>query len=109
VDYINLLNHDNLSMIWRYYLNLVYFIFDKIFKFYHIVFLFIFTPNYNLWFFEWKFVIAKEKRLEIFVKKSLDLSIIPIKLFGDVKNVEKFVDIAHKILLKILIPLNVDL
>ncbi len=49
VNYENLPNHDNLSMIWIYYLKLVCFVFDKLLKFYHIVFLFIFTPNQNLW------------------------------------------------------------
>jgi len=51
LNYTNFVNHDNLSMIWRYYLNLVYFVFDKFLKFYHIVFLFIFAPNQNLWLF----------------------------------------------------------
>jgi hypothetical protein len=30
VNYTNLPNHDNLSRIWRYYLNLVYFALDKL-------------------------------------------------------------------------------
>jgi hypothetical protein len=54
VSYINLPNHNNINMIWRYYLNLFYFVFDKFLKFYHIVFFFIFTPNQNLWLFGWK-------------------------------------------------------
>jgi hypothetical protein len=55
MNYTNFPNHDNLSMIWKYYLNLIYFVFGKLFKFYHIVFLFVFTPNQNLWIFGWKF------------------------------------------------------
>jgi hypothetical protein len=55
MNYANFPNHDDLSMIWKYYLNLIYLVFGKFFKFYHIVFLFVFTPNQNLWVFGWKF------------------------------------------------------
>ncbi len=61
VNYANLPNHDNLSMIWKYYLNLVYFVFDKILKFYHVGFLFIFTPNQNLSLFRWKILTTLKK------------------------------------------------
>jgi hypothetical protein len=38
-------NHDNLGMIWKYYLSLIYLILEKLLNFYHIVFLFVFTLN----------------------------------------------------------------
>jgi hypothetical protein len=72
MNYANFPNHDNQSMIWRYYLNLVYLVFDKLLKFYHIVFLFIFHPTRTYDFLNGNFSNLK-KRLEIFVEKSPDL------------------------------------
>ncbi len=87
MNYVNFLSHDNLNMIKRYYLNLVSFVLDKLLKFYHIVFLFVFTPNQNLWFFGWNFLIILKKMFEKDLLKNPQIyEVIPIELFVDMKN-----------------------
>jgi len=48
-----------------------------------------------------------KKRLEIFVEKSLDLWNNSIELIVDIKNLQKFVKVAHRTMLEILVILNV--
>jgi len=52
-------------------------------------------------------LITLKKRFEILVKNPHIYETIPIELFVDMKIVQKFVKVSHRIVLEILIPLNV--
>jgi len=70
-------------MIWKYYIYLVYLIFDKLLKKFHIIFLFIFTPNQNLW----MQILATLKKGYKYLLKNLQIyEVIPIEVFVDMKK-----------------------
>ncbi len=52
-------------------------------------------------------LVILKKLLKIFVEKSLNYEIIPIELFVDMKNLKKFVKVAHRTMLEYLIIVNV--
>jgi len=89
-------------MIWRYYLNLVYCVLDKLLKFYHIVFFLYSHPTKTYDSLDGNF-----SSFKFFVKNPHIYEVIPIELFFDMKNLQKFVKVAHKIMLENLAPFNV--
>jgi hypothetical protein len=72
VNYVSLLNHDNLGMIWKYYLSLIYLVLEKRVKFHHIISISHLDPIKPMTFCM-ETSTSLEKRLELLVEKSFDL------------------------------------
>jgi hypothetical protein len=52
-------------------------------------------------------LVALKKKFKKIVKSPHIYEVIPIELFFDMKNLQKFVEVAHKIMLENLAPFNV--
>ncbi len=70
MNYVSLVNHDNLSMIWKYYLSLVYLVLEKVLP-HNFPFCICTQPKPMTFYMET--LVALKKRSKISVKKSLNL------------------------------------